>query len=60
MVKSLMLFFIDAKDIVAKGIKAQTIDAEGATFRNITVTGRSKFGGELIGASGSFTQTELC
>ena len=48
--------FIDAKDIVAKGIKAQTIDAEGATFRNITVTGRSKFGGELIGASGSFTQ----
>ena len=48
--------FIDAKAIVAKGIKAQTIDAEGATFQNITVTGKSKFGGELIGASGSFTQ----
>ena len=48
--------FIDAKAIVAKGIKAQTIDAEGATFQNIAVTGKSKFGGELIGASGSFTQ----
>lgn len=31
--------FIDAKAIVAKGIKAQTIDAEGATFTNVTVTG---------------------
>lgn len=30
---------IDAKAIVAKGIKAQTIDAEGATFTNVTVTG---------------------
>ncbi len=47
---------IDAVKIVALGIKAQTIDAEGATFQNITVTGKSKFGGELIGASGSFTQ----
>ena len=46
--------FIDAKAIVAKGIKAQTIDAEGATFQNITVTGESKFGGELDGASGTF------
>jgi hypothetical protein len=46
--------FIDAKAIVAKGIKAQTIDAEGATFQNITVTGNSKFGGELDGASGTF------
>ena len=54
--EKLNAYFIDAKEIVAKGIKAQTIDAEGATFRNITVTGRSKFGGELIGASGSFTQ----
>lgn len=47
-------YFIDAKSIVAKGIKAQTIDAEGATFQNITVTGNSKFGGELDGASGTF------
>lgn len=31
--------FIDAKAIVAEGIKAQTIDAEGATFTNVTVTG---------------------
>ena len=46
--------FIDAKAIVAKGIKAQTIDAEGATFQNITVTGNSKFGGTLDGASGTF------
>lgn len=45
---------IDAKSIVAKGIKAQTIDAEGATFQNITVTGNSKFGGVLDGASGTF------
>ena len=30
---------IDAKAIVAKGIKAQTIDAEGSTFTNVTVTG---------------------
>lgn len=50
--------FIDAKAIVAKGIKAQTIDAEGATFQNITVTGKSKFGGELIGTSGSFTSLD--
>ena len=47
-------YFIDAKAIVAKGIKAQTIDAEGATFQNITVTGNSKFGGVLDGASGTF------
>jgi putative uncharacterized protein (fragment) len=53
--EKLNAYFIDAKAIVAKGIKAQTIDAEGATFQNITVTGKSKFGGELIGTSGSFT-----
>ena len=51
-------YFIDAKSIVAEGIKAQTIDAEGATFQNITVTGKSKFGGELIGTSGSFTSLD--
>ena len=52
--EKLNAYFIDAKEIVAKGIKAQTIDAEGATFQNITVTGESKFGGELDGASGTF------
>ena len=56
--EKLNAYFIDAKAIVAKGIKAQTIDAEGATFQNITVTGKSKFGGELIGASGSFTSLD--
>ena len=47
-------YFIDAKAIVAKGIKAQTIDAEGATFQNLNVTGESKFGGNLDGVSGTF------
>nr|DAR85261.1 MAG TPA: Putative tail protein [Caudoviricetes sp.] len=56
--EKLNAYFIDAKEIVAKGIKAQTIDAEGATFQNITVTGKSKFGGELIGTSGSFTSLD--
>ena len=37
--EKLNAYFIDAKEIVAKGIKAQTIDAEGATFTNVTVTG---------------------
>lgn len=31
--------FIDAKKIVAEGIKAQTIDAENATFENVNVKG---------------------
>ena len=34
--------FIDAKKIVAEGIKAQTIDAENATFKNINVEGNIK------------------
>lgn len=45
---------IDAVKLVALGIKAQTIDAGGATFQNLTVTGDSKFGGTLDGASGTF------
>lgn len=52
--EKLNAYFIDAKEIVAKGIKAQTIDAGGATFQNLTVTGDSKFGGVLDGASGTF------
>lgn len=51
-------YFIDAKSIVAKGIKAQTIDAGGATFQNITVTGDSTFEGTLKGTSGSFTSLD--
>lgn len=51
-------YFIDAKSIVAKGIKAQTIDAEGATFQNLTVTGNSTFEGTLKGTSGSFTSLD--
>ena len=31
--------FIDAKKIVAEGVKAQTIDAENATFENVNVKG---------------------
>lgn len=34
--------FIDAKKIVAEGIKAQTIDAENATFKNVNVEGDVK------------------
>ncbi len=51
-------YFIDAKAIVAKGIKAQTIDAEGSTFQNLTVTGNSIFEGTLKGTSGSFTSLD--
>ena len=51
-------YFIDAKSIVAKGIKAQTIDAGGATFQNLTVTGDSTFEGTLKGTSGSFTSLD--
>ena len=49
---------IDAVKLVALGIKAQTIDAEGATFQNLTVTGDSTFEGTLKGTSGSFTSLD--
>ena len=49
---------IDAVKLVALGIKAQTIDAGGATFQNITVTGDSTFEGTLKGTSGSFTSLD--
>ena len=49
---------IDAVKLVALGIKAQTIDAEGATFKNLTVTGDSTFEGTLKGTSGSFTSLD--
>ena len=41
--------FIDAKKIVAEGIKAQTIDAENATFKNINVEGDVKAKSGKIG-----------
>lgn len=56
--EKLNAYFIDAKSIVAKGIKAQTIDAGGATFQNLTVTGDSTFEGALKGTSGSFTSLD--
>jgi putative uncharacterized protein (fragment) len=56
--EKLNAYFIDAKSIVAKGIKAQTIDAGGATFQNLTVTGDSTFEGTLKGTSGSFTSLD--
>lgn len=49
---------IDAVKLVALGIQAQTIDAEGATFQNLTVTGNSTFEGTLKGTSGSFTSLD--
>ena len=49
---------IDAVKLVALGIKAQEIDAKNATFKNLTVTGDSKFEGTLKGASGSFTSLD--
>lgn len=49
---------IDAVKLVALGIKAQTIDAGGATFQNLTVTGDSTFEGTLKGTSGSFTSLD--
>ena len=45
---------IDAVKLVAAGIRAQTIDAQNAVFRNITVEGDSRFKGRLDGASGTF------
>lgn len=45
---------IDAVKIVAAGIQAQEIDAGKATIKNLTVSGESKFEGELEGVTGSF------
>ena len=44
---------VDAKKIVAEGVKAQTIDAGNATFQNMTVTGNSKFTGTITTEDGS-------
>ena len=38
---------LDAVQIVANGIKAQTIDAQQAVFQNIRVTGNSEFNGTV-------------
>ena len=44
---------VDAKKIVAEGVRAQTIDAGNATFQNMTVTGNSKFTGTITTEDGS-------
>lgn len=44
---------IDAVKLVAAGIRAQTIDAQNAVFRNITVEGESKFKGTINTEDGS-------
>ena len=44
---------VDAKKIVADGVRAQTIDAGNATFKNMTVTGNSKFSGTITTEDGS-------
>lgn len=44
---------IDAKEIVTKGIKSQTIDAKNATFKDLNVQ-NGKFSGSLDGVVGSF------
>lgn len=44
---------IDAVKLVAAGIRAQTIDAQNAVFRNITVEGESKFKGTIETEDGS-------
>lgn len=44
---------IDARKIVAEGVKSQIIDALNATFRNLNVQD-GKFSGKLDGVEGSF------
>ena len=44
---------IDAVKLVAAGIRAQTIDAQNAVFRNLTVEGESKFKGTIETEDGS-------
>ena len=39
--------FIDAKEIVTKGLQSQEIDAQNACFKNLTVTGDSIFEGTV-------------
>ena len=49
---------IDAVKLVAAGIRAQTIDAQNAVFKNLTVEGDSTFRGRLDGAIGTFKSLE--
>ena len=44
---------VDAKTIVAEGVRAQTIDAGNATFKNLNVTGDSRFSGTITTEDGS-------
>ncbi|MBA7489002.1 MAG: hypothetical protein HG422_08270, partial [Prevotella sp.] len=50
---------VDAKTIVAEGVKAQTIDAGNATFQNLNVTGDSKFSGTITTEDGSIAGWKL-
>lgn len=50
---------VDAKKIVAEGVRAQTIDAGNATFQNMTVTGNSKFVGTITTEDGSIAGWKL-
>ena len=43
---------LNVKQIVAEGIKAQTIDAQLATFQNLKVTGNSTFEGTIKATAG--------
>ena len=43
---------LNVKQIVADGIKAQTIDAQQATFKNLKVTGDSTFEGTIKATAG--------
>ena len=48
---------VDAKTIVAEGVRAQTIDAGNAKFKNLEVVD-GKFSGTLKGVRGSFESLE--
>ena len=50
---------VDAKKIVAEGVRAQTIDAGNATFQNMTVMGNSKFVGTITTEDGSIAGWKL-
>lgn len=49
---------IDAVKLVALGIRAQIIDAGNATFRNLIVSGDSRFSGKVDAVTGSFKRLD--
>ena len=50
---------VDAKKVVTDGVKAQTIDAGNATFKNLNVTGDSRFSGTITTEDGSIAGWKL-